>query len=177
VDWKDDEEMLAFLREEASWRKMLFLQPPPKVLTVTRFAREDTSIGDTEVSFENSASGGVAMGMVYDLTESFVSECVPAAFFLAVSESEQGPRLTLYLLDSSEDPSLPTEYQDPYIPLSFPRMEGTRSRGAEVQVKDLAFVLRKKEDCTSREDMNWESALSTEKGGMDYEALFRWCGL
>ncbi|KAF1950410.1 hypothetical protein CC80DRAFT_357591, partial [Byssothecium circinans] len=64
----------AFLRAEASWRRMLIVQPPPQTLRVVRFGnhqRED-SAEEARVSFEEKGAGGVAMGVVYDITESFL---------------------------------------------------------------------------------------------------------
>lgn len=63
----------AFLRAEASWRRMLLMQPPPKELQVIEWCH--AMGGDTEskktITFDDTPAGCVTMGRVYDVAESF----------------------------------------------------------------------------------------------------------
>jgi hypothetical protein len=52
---------------------MLILQPPPKTLKVTRFvhAQARDMAWDATLDCETSPAGGVTMGVVYDIAESY----------------------------------------------------------------------------------------------------------
>lgn len=83
----------AFLRAEVSWRKMLLVQPPPKELNVFRDQQAifGSMISQAKVSFADSASGGVTMGLVYDITESFLRGEQRSRFELSVINADTGP--------------------------------------------------------------------------------------
>ena len=67
MDWATSKPE-AFLRADASWRKMLIVQPPPAELTVVRVCEGQG--GDSEqraiVPFHDRMYGGVTMGIIYD---------------------------------------------------------------------------------------------------------------
>jgi hypothetical protein len=73
----------AFLREGASWRKMLLVQPPPRQLHLLKIAQGQG--GDwEEKAIVNVGERGVTMGLVYDVTESFLRGEPVSSFGLTV---------------------------------------------------------------------------------------------
>ncbi|KAH7077336.1 hypothetical protein FB567DRAFT_535055 [Paraphoma chrysanthemicola] len=99
MDWvSDSKTRAAFLRKEASWRDMLFLQPAPKSLRVVSWTHGQ--MGDiaqhADISFPNDA---VTMGLVYDLTEKHLHDCENfyPSFALCIVDGENGPSATLVL--------------------------------------------------------------------------------
>ncbi|KAF2281039.1 uncharacterized protein EI97DRAFT_463436 [Westerdykella ornata] len=92
-----------FLRPEASWRRMLVIQPPPKVLTVVQIASgwEDlySLPSRAVVSFEEEKGEcGVTMGAIYDITVSMSFFYFNVQFGLFVkSQDGEPPQMTLAL--------------------------------------------------------------------------------
>jgi hypothetical protein len=76
-----------FLSKDATWRSMLVLQPPPKVLKVTRFvhAQARDIAWDTTLDCGKSLAGGVTMGVVYDIAESY-TRGISASMYVLPSE-------------------------------------------------------------------------------------------
>lgn len=99
LDWAASEKMkAAFLRADASWRRMLLIQPPPMDLHVASATdmQGGRALGAAEpLSF---APGGVTMGLVYDIAESFVSgDTSFEQFGLAIQGLESGTVIRLHL--------------------------------------------------------------------------------
>ncbi|KAF2702955.1 hypothetical protein K504DRAFT_419492 [Pleomassaria siparia CBS 279.74] len=75
LDWtKDEKRRTAFIYKDASWRRMLVIQPPPKKLSIIRFwnMQYGYSARTAEIPFESHPSGGVPMSSLYDLVHSFI---------------------------------------------------------------------------------------------------------
>ena len=64
----------AFLRKEASWRRMFVAQPPPALLKVVNLAhmRGGTLKSEGLVSFDTAQGAGLRMAELYDLTEEHI---------------------------------------------------------------------------------------------------------
>ncbi|KAF2684736.1 hypothetical protein K458DRAFT_417604 [Lentithecium fluviatile CBS 122367] len=157
----------AILTREASWRQMPLVRPSPKALTVVKilYSRGYTSADVANLSFEHSPSGGVTMGAIYDITESFLRESFFSSFSLSILDSESGPQITLYLHCSVQccRQSETTRKRD------------LRSRDAEVLVWDLDFVRGRDEDGGGRYfDGNPPTDLSVERGGVNFEEFQAW---
>ncbi|KAF1845569.1 uncharacterized protein K460DRAFT_366434 [Cucurbitaria berberidis CBS 394.84] len=160
----------AFLRAEASWRKMLVFQPPPKQLSVVRFCNGQGGdfIDEATVSFADSASGGVTMGLIYDLSESFVRENPVSQFGISLKTSATGPpRIALHLIYTSQCcPSSP----------SSPRF---MSQGAKSQceIDMLEWQLEKEVveegslEWGTRSSIDWETDFSVGRGVLN---LWEW---
>ncbi|KAJ4370767.1 hypothetical protein N0V83_005289 [Neocucurbitaria cava] len=113
LDWMESKRE-AFLRAEASWRNMLVVQPPPEQLSIIRFSHARLVNGedkrqDASVSFAGSPAGGVTMGFLYDITESFVRLYPHSQFGVSIRNSDVGPpQIDLHLLYSLDRcPNLP----------------------------------------------------------------------
>ncbi|KAK8173436.1 hypothetical protein IWX90DRAFT_381011, partial [Phyllosticta citrichinensis] len=66
MDWTDERRQ-AFTRAEASWRKMLPIQPAVSVLEIKNFSHGKTMDGlSNDVAY---LDGGLRMGTLYDLAE------------------------------------------------------------------------------------------------------------
>lgn len=157
----------AFLRPEASWRKMLFVQPPPEELCVKRACLGEVcnSVQEAKVSFADSASGGVTMGLIYDITESFLRGGAVSRFGVSVNNCGQGPpHITLHLRFT----------QKPHI---SPRDMDFMSHGATSQwtVETLEWTpFDRKSRWDRREIIDWMTDLSVEKGGVQRWAWEEW---
>jgi hypothetical protein len=152
----------AFLSKEASWRSMLLVQPPPKVLHITRFLH--AQVGDYAYDATHvPPTGTLTTGAIYDIAESFTRDNEFSSFGLSVLEEEAGVKVTLYLLSTAQ--CCPSERE---------RKADLRSKGAEVLFTDLGFQRREDEGPGWRLDMTWQTDLSVEKGGVDYVEFGSW---
>lgn len=153
-----------FLRAEASWRRMLLVQPTPKTLSVVKWVsgRGGDARVETSIPCADFASGGVTMGVVYDVTESFLGGQRVASFGLAVrDEGEGAPRITLYL-----------EYTQQCTLGGCSWEKTVRSKGSEVLDYRLDYEVKER----NRDGLKktWESDLTVERGGVDHEAFRKW---
>jgi hypothetical protein len=79
---------------------MLLMQPSPRELNLVRWVHGQ--MGDSEevarISFDDTPSGSVTMGLIYDLTELFLRRQHTSfpSFGLAFKDSDTGPQVTLY---------------------------------------------------------------------------------
>ena len=158
------EEMNALLRKEASWRRLLLLQPPVRVLGVTQL--EQTRGGnvayDARFSFEGHPAGGVTMGVVYDITESF-TRSRGGGFGLSVLEADDELQVTLYLLNVAQCTMGYVAYTT-----------GPRSEGAETAFWSLELEEREDESAEMSFDSTWTTDLSVERGGVDVVEFESW---
>jgi hypothetical protein len=99
MDWTTSKRD-AFLRAEASWRKMLIVQPSPPEVKLTRVTDTDGGVYKEEatISFQDSPTAGVTMGPVYDITESFLREENEsyASFDLCIKDADVGPTISMH---------------------------------------------------------------------------------
>jgi hypothetical protein len=99
MDWTTSKRD-AFLRADASWRKMLLVQPPPPEIKLTRVTNTDGGDYKQEatVSFRDSPTAGVTMGVVYDVTESFLRKehASYASFGLFIKDADVGPTISMH---------------------------------------------------------------------------------
>ncbi|ORY12097.1 hypothetical protein BCR34DRAFT_600852 [Clohesyomyces aquaticus] len=71
LDWTfTPERKDAFLRPEASWRRMFLIQPPPTELSIF-YHKNYGQVYKTQISFKDSDSKGVTMDAIYDIPEQF----------------------------------------------------------------------------------------------------------
>ncbi|KAH7073038.1 hypothetical protein BKA63DRAFT_516229 [Paraphoma chrysanthemicola] len=176
MDWvSDPEKRAAFLRKEASWRNMLFMQPAPKSLRVVRWTHGQ--MGDlahhADISFPNDA---VTMGLVYDLTEKFLHDsagCFPS-FALCIVDGKDGPKATLYLRmtvqccideDCEDERVLRSEGADDESVLEY--KDGKNDGGAEAEAE---LEKRWYEKLPS----TWETDLIDDRGGVEEEEWQDW---
>ncbi|KAH7391717.1 hypothetical protein BKA66DRAFT_458317 [Pyrenochaeta sp. MPI-SDFR-AT-0127] len=150
----------AFLRPEASWRKMLVIQPPPKTLSVTLLVhtRLGDFISDATDQCADSPSGGVTMASLYDITESFVRTESSSQFGLTIKDGDTGPRMTLRLAHTQQCcPSSPKNYQ-------------LMSQGAKSnhEARALEWKGREPQEDSSRRRQNpiWDTDLVPDRGGV-----------
>jgi hypothetical protein len=153
MDWtKSPATMDAFLRPEASWRNMLFMQPPAKSLRVVAWMHGQ----------------GVTMGHVYDITESWLRDADRSypAFGIDIEDGEMGPQMTLYLRMTVQC-CINEDYE---FGLSL------RSQGQEMTWQQLD----KEEDVeddpfgTTRLTMEWTTGLTEERGGVGQKEWEEW---
>ncbi|KAF2255238.1 hypothetical protein BU26DRAFT_547233 [Trematosphaeria pertusa] len=166
LDGLDDESgRQAFLRPEASWRRMLLIQPPPTSLSVVKFchAMMGDFCNEAKVPFKGSKSGGVTMGVIYDITESFLRHERVASFGLSILDLEEGPQITLYLTYTVQC-CIDTDL----------RKWSLRSEAAEIQEQHLEYKEREESAERKRFDRTWTSDLTVEKGGVDSVEFERW---
>ncbi|KAF2749804.1 hypothetical protein M011DRAFT_524452 [Sporormia fimetaria CBS 119925] len=88
-----------FLRREASWRRMLLMQPPPRDLhLLLQACSRREFLSTAKLPFAESEAGGVTMDVVYDIVVSFVTVEMASGFSLIFESAEEGtPKLTLRL--------------------------------------------------------------------------------
>jgi len=146
----------AFLRPEASWRKMLFVQPPPKELKVAQ--RTNTMDGDSHEEAYISLPEGVTMAPLYDLAESHVRDEHVSSFAVSVKNAEDGgaPQITLQLMSTMQC-------------CSYRKKKKTfRSLGAETKYEPWSLEWK------SSKDRKWRTDLTAEKGGIAMEEWNAW---
>lgn len=160
----------AFLREDASWRRMLLIQPVPTSLPIVKYCHSqggDTAF-EARISFEDSQAGGVTMGAVYDIAESFLGSNIVSQFGLSILTlgDHTPPEMTLFLILTAQCCVDATERQD-----------GLRSRGARVLERDLEFKPRQGYDGRRFRyglELEWNSDLTVEKGGVGHVEFEGW---
>ncbi|KAJ4301079.1 hypothetical protein N0V90_003169 [Kalmusia sp. IMI 367209] len=156
----------AFLRKEASWRKMLLVQPSALNLEIVKHinSRRDYFGKTTIFAEEKSAIGTATMGTIYDITESFVRHELVSSFGLSVIDSDVGPQITLYLM-----------YVQQCSRSNMYRKWDLRSKGAQMEAHDLPFeLLQDKDGKRLRVNIPWKSDLSAERGGVGYGEFKAW---
>jgi hypothetical protein len=172
MDWtKHDKKREAFLYKDASWRKMLVMQPSPKKLFVVQFCHCEggDDVCDAELSFEDSQ--GLTMDAIYDITIAFLRNEEVSSFGLSILDSDTGPQVTLNLRAviqccvDEEDSSVSNLW----------------SQGATADAhRELNFVFRKGEENDEgtytevRLNMDWTSDLTPERGGVSSYEFQKW---
>jgi hypothetical protein len=172
MDWtRHDKRREAFLYKDASWRKMLVIQPPPKKLSVVEFSECDggDDVCDAELSFEDSQ--GLTMDAIYDITIAFLRNEKVSNFGLSILDSDAGPQVTLYLravIQCSVDD------EDSLVSYLW-------SQGAPTDAhQELNSVYRKgdqdDEDIYTevRLIVDWTSDLTPERGGVSSYEFQKW---
>ncbi|CAO2648734.1 Nn.00g096830.m01.CDS01 [Neocucurbitaria sp. VM-36] len=173
LDWTSSGKRDAFMRAEASWRRMLVVQTPPKHISVVRFchAKGGDLRQGAKVSFAGSPAGGVTMGLLYDITESFVRLYPHSQFGISMKNSSSGPpHIILHLL-----------YTAQCCPIS-PQCLDLVSQGARSQhvVNMLPWTPFKKEVPNpnamygTRLDMDIMTDLTPERGGIPLYLWSEW---
>jgi hypothetical protein len=154
----------AFLRAEASWRRMLLVQPPPQQLHLIHLT--NGQVCDYEKKAVMSfGKAGVTMGAVYDITESFLRSETASSFGLEYLNAEEAPKITLFL----------THTQQCCDDMSHKAVD-VRSYGADLHVRDVQWVKSRlsHEDDMYGLDMDWRTDMTVEKGGVGYEEWEKW---
>jgi len=173
LDWvAGDRTRKAFLYKNASWRKMLIIQPPPQNLSIVEFCNADG--GDdkrtAEIPFEDTQ--GVSMGTVYDIAQSFVCNEEQSDFGLSILDSETGPQITLYLRYTSQC------CIDQEFPIPYDLKSEDASANAYEELKFVSSGVGVGEDgiyYECRIDMDWTTDLTLERGGVDVLEYKNWC--
>lgn len=90
----------AVLHPEASWRRMLVIQPPPLSLSISRNFNTNVGAGTSRDSPGNGEDGvweagiafpdGLTMGALYDVTVSLLTNCPDSGVRLYVTEDMNG---------------------------------------------------------------------------------------
>lgn len=176
LDWtRNDKKGQAFLYKDASWRKMLVLQPPPKKLSIVEFCHGQCgdSARDANISFEGKDSQGVTMDAVYDVTEAYICGEKVSDFGLSILDSETGPQITLYLRSTMQcciddgnyfKHCLKSQSADRYTLQSVNFLE--RKEEGEELTQDNWFE--------KRLDMDWTTDLTPKRGGVDSNEFKKW---
>ncbi|KAF2797781.1 hypothetical protein K505DRAFT_322304 [Melanomma pulvis-pyrius CBS 109.77] len=172
LDWTlDDKKRQAFLYKDASWRKMLVLQPPPKKLSIVEFCHGQCadSAREANISFEEKDSQSVTMDAVYDITEEHICGEQVSDFGLSILDSETGPQITLYLRFTVQCCVDDWNY--------FPHSLKSQS-AARYTLQSVNFVKMKAKDDDSwsgrRLDMEWTTGLTQKRGGVDSNEFKKW---
>jgi hypothetical protein len=149
----------AFLRQEASWRNMVFVQPPPRELNLVRIAEGQGGDYEEKTVFTmEEGAEGVTMGMLYDITESFLRSESVSSFGLTITNTEgegQAPRMTLWLMYTQQC-CVDLPHQDSYM----------KSRGSKWDIDGVEWMESRLEEEVGI-DMDRETDLTAEKGGVD----------
>jgi hypothetical protein len=166
LNWMQTSKRDAFLREKASWREMLFVQPSPRELHVVQVSHGQG--GDYE---EKSVVGvedgeGVTMGLIYDITESFVRGERISSFGLTLAnidtDGNKAPRMSLFLMYTQQCcVGLP------------PKDDYMKSCGAAWDIESVEWVESRIEEYVGI-DMERSTDLTPEKGGVDQEIWEAW---
>jgi hypothetical protein len=176
LEWiSSDSQRDAFLRADASWRNMVFMQPAPTSLHLVRWTHA------MRADYEDKATipvpgGKVTMGLVYDVTVSVLrhdARMFPS-FGLAVHDGPAGVGVTLYFKRTAQ------------CCMRRMKVPDFSSRGAE----ELEFEWKEKEeeeekgggDDDSEEEMRrdmrlpmkWTTDLTEERGGVGNEEWKVW---
>jgi hypothetical protein len=157
----------AFLRQEASWRNMVFVQPPPRELNLVRIAEGQGGDYEEKTVFTmEEGAEGVRMGMLYDITESFLRSESVSSFGLTITNAEEGegqaPRMTLWLMYTQQC-CVDLPHQDSYM----------KSRGSKWDIDDVEWMESRLEEVVGI-DMDRETDLTAEKGGIDGVMWVKW---
>lgn len=167
LDWSSSERTReAMLYSDASWRRMLLIQPPPKELLIDQYihGQGGDDCATATVSFEDKNAQGVTMDILYDIPVQFLSRHTVSQFGLAVKESKNSPpqiRLCLlFTIQCCGDDHKGNEF---------------RSKAEKPwNLKDLKFVRPKPHIMDNvfgrRIKMEWTTDLTSERGGiLDHE--------
>ena len=83
LQWnKNPTTQMAYARREASWRRMLPMQPPPKTLRVVKHSYSQG--GESKAGGGIKFQDGVRMGTLYDLAQEAVA--IPISSFVRIDE-------------------------------------------------------------------------------------------
>ncbi|OAL53481.1 hypothetical protein IQ07DRAFT_585392 [Pyrenochaeta sp. DS3sAY3a] len=172
LDWVScPRQKAAFLRADASWRRMLIVQPPPRALRVVQFThamRADFK-DEAHVSFADEAAQGVTMGAVYDIAESFLSSKVVAGFGLAIHSGTlgAGTQMTLHLTFTKQ--CCQRDVETGVSVRSAGATKGTGFWGLELEPVGDESGLGSRQ--SKRLWIDWETDLGSEDGLME---LYEW---
>ncbi|KAF2652080.1 hypothetical protein K491DRAFT_719266 [Lophiostoma macrostomum CBS 122681] len=117
LGWTTRKGLRAFLRPNASWRRMLVVQPPPRRLGITLVNtveqnRDTVYMGHLDFGGGELHERSVRMGALYDPTIQFLLLRAGRTFGVAIkTRPDRAPDITLYLLGSLED-----EYEENFRP-------------------------------------------------------------
>jgi hypothetical protein len=172
MDWTNDEKRReAFLFKDASWRKMLVIQPPPKRLSVVEFCHGQggDNARNADIQFEDSQ--GVTMDAVYDVTIAFLRKNEVSNFGLSILDSEAGPEITLCLQYTMQCCIRVDDY-DSKVDL--------QSKGATGDAHSKLRLTYEQEDgegeffSARRLSMDWTTDLTPERGGVNSYDFREW---
>lgn len=195
MDWFTDEYLghprprrNAMLRPNASWRRMLFIQPPPQRLSVVViYERDGKGIIDrvrtVELSFDDKRCQGVTLSSLYDITVAFLSTYGRwSEFGVFIKESGTSvPEVTLflrrvdipecYLSSISQRGSLPERTWEGDIN-SMMIVEGEDYCGYSIcRPTEYEYKGQTKMPPSW---LDFSTDLTPERGGVTYEEYFVW---
>jgi hypothetical protein len=166
----------AFLRADASWRTMVFMQPAPTSLSLVSWTHAMRS--DFEATATVPLSGPVTMGLIYDVVVAYLrteARSFPD-FGLAVHATPAGPKVTLYFKKMVQ------------CCRSMIRVPNLSSKGA--QELEVEWKGRKWDEEADEVDsegqavqrwprnrrlsMKWTTEMGVERGGVGQEEWRRW---
>lgn len=175
LEWNANaQKRAAFLHPNASWRRMLVVQPPPQELRVSNL--EHGQCGDfktiADISFEHHEPNGVTMDAIYDLSAAFVMNHDVSQFALSIHEQQtQGPKIELELIytmqccgDSGQSRHLMSKAQDVWN-LNKLKFRPDPRRGRAVEEEDVARrtdLLPNRGGVTPQEFEKWRSDWRTD---------------
>ncbi|KAH7401798.1 hypothetical protein DE146DRAFT_735122 [Phaeosphaeria sp. MPI-PUGE-AT-0046c] len=156
----------AFLRKEASWRRMALISHSPSTLKIKRWVHgQGGSSEDVACVPFDSSCNGVTMGVVWDVTQSFLVNNIVASFGLAFEEKgDGGVGMTLYL-SMTVQCCIYTDDEDEQVRL--------RSEGEELTAHKVEWETARGED---KGDM-WSGGatdLTGERGGVEEPEYKAW---
>ena len=136
--WNNRKGRLAFLRPNASWRRMLVVQPAPERLGIARVDMDEQDRDTAYAGHLDFVEGaqherGVRMGPLYDLTIQFLRFQQYGTFGVTIKTClNRAPDITLYLMNQEKG----FEYEDNF---KFPPRDRTFESKAKnkVMVPDL----------------------------------------
>ncbi|KAF2474869.1 uncharacterized protein BDR25DRAFT_301471 [Lindgomyces ingoldianus] len=161
----------AFLRPDASWRRMFLIQPPPKKLSVVSrgHTREGDSSSELEVVFDQEQPPGVTMDALYDIPLMFLRSHWFSRFALEIkapTSPSECPTMTLYLLYTIQCTTEP--FPGDLIP-SRKDLRSRASRKWEVKDEDLW-----EGELVYHPDIIFQSDLTPERGGIRLSDFAEW---
>jgi hypothetical protein len=168
LDWnRDAKTKEAFLHPNASWRRMLLIQPPPKDLAIVSWAHGQggDSASKATIPFADRESRGVTMDVLYDIPLEFLSTHTVSNFGMGITESDGvAPNLTLYLMFVEQ--CCGDEWKTPKFGSNAKETWST---------SNLECVYTEEHETQDRRiDMKIKTDLTPERGGvLDYE-LEKW---
>jgi hypothetical protein len=168
MDWtKSEGRRSAFLRAGASWRNMLLMHPSPKELHVIEWCHAMGGDYDSKktITFDDTPSGHVTMGRVWDVAESFARGNFSShgSFGLSFIEKDTEPPYLALRLNWTQS-----------CVMSWVR----RAVALKSEAAELSHMLDwHPEDPNRRRgfrDKSYASDLTGEKGGVEEEEWEMW---
>jgi hypothetical protein len=157
----------AFLRKEASWRRMLVMHPSPTDLHVISWVH--AMGGDTESKCKISFENGVTMGAVYDIAESFLRRHFASHGSFGLSFLDRGPDEPPYL-------ALRMSWSISCTGGWARNNDALRSEAAELEFEKLEWEPKPEGWTRGYRNSSYESDLSAERGGVEGEEWESWVG-